>query len=183
MARVPVPGRNAPSPPIASPDAKGAIWAPSPGNPRRLIYGKPGQAVLFALECSGNRAAPDLTFTRFAAADPHAKAVLALIGNGHVARLHVDATQSGKGWLWRGSARAEDPAFEALTGGRPIEATVPGAGSLMLNPSPVLADLVLLCRAQVPPAMPGSAPGAAGAAVPLPPGTTGRGAPPPPPAR
>lgn len=183
VARVGVAARDAPSPPIASPDTKGAVWAPSPASARRLLYGKPGQRVLFALECAGNTAAPVLTYTRFAAADSHAKAVLALIGNGHVARLKIDAVRDGNAWLWRGSARAEDPAFEGLTGGRQVEATVPGAGSLILNPSPLLADLVLLCRAQIPPATPVSAPAGAGGAAPLPPETTDTAAPPPPPAR
>lgn len=181
VARVGVIERDAPSPPIVSPDTQGAIWAPSA--PRRLVYGKPGQQVLFALACNGGGAAPMLTFTRFAAADAHAKAVLALIGNGHVARLKIDAVQDGKAWRWRGSARADDPAFDALTGGRQIEATVPGAGSLILNPSPQLADLVLACRAQAVPANRVPALGAADAPPPSLPGTIDTTAPPPPLAR
>lgn len=188
VARVGVAGREAPTLPIPSPDTEGAVWAPSAANARRLVYGKPGQQVLFALECTGNPAAPTLTYTRFAAADPHAKAILALIGNGHVARLSIDATRAGPnapgGWLWQGVQPAESALFEGLTGGRQVEATVPGAGSLILNPSSLPGDLIQLCRAQVPPATLGLGPAAADEAVATPqPGTTGITAPLLPPAR
>lgn len=183
VARVGVSGRDAPSLPLDSPDTTGAVWMPSDAGGRRLVYGKPGERVLFALECAGNPAAPVLAYTRYAPADAHAKAILALIGNGHVTRLKIDATRSGPGWLWQGEEPAESLAFEALTGGRQVEATVPGAGSLILNPSPLPGDLIQLCRAQVPPAFLGSTPGATGAAGFLPPDTTGRAAPPLPPGR
>lgn len=188
VARVGVAERDAPLPPITSPDTTGAIWAPSPANPQRLLYGKPGQRVLFALECSDGPAGPVLTYTRFAAADAHAKAILALIGNGHVARLNIDASRAGGKWLWRGSEPALSPRFEGLTGGRQVEATVPGAGSLILNPSPLPGELILRCRALAPPAIPASAPAATGGAASPPPGlvlpdTTDTAVPPPPPAR
>lgn len=183
VARVGVNGRDAPSPPILTPDTTGAGWAPSPADPRRLLYGKPGQRVLFALECGESPAGPIITYTRFAAADPHAKAILALVGNGHVSRLKIDAARDGTGWLWRGSEPATSTNFEGLTGGRQVEATVPGAGSLILNPSRLPGDLILRCRALAVPAAPASAPAAA-AAPGLPrPGTTDTAAPPPPPAR
>lgn len=184
VARIGVGGREEPSAPIASPDTKGAVWAPSPGKPQRLVYGKPGERVLFALECGGAPAAPDITYTRFARADPHAKAILALIGNGHVSRLKIDATREGASWLWKGSEPATSVEFEGLTGGRQVEATVPGAGSLILNPSPLPGELILRCRQQAPPAEPASTPAATGAAAtPRPRDTTGTVAPPPPPAR
>ena len=183
VARIGVGGRDAPSPPIASPDVEGALWALSAANSDRLVYGKPGQRALFALECSEGDAGPVLSYTRFAAADAHAKAILALIGNGHVARLKIDAARAGSGWLWRGSEAALSPNFEGLTGGRQAEATVPGAGSLILNPSPLPAELVLRCRSLAQPAAPASTPAAAGAAFPAPPDTTNRAAPPPPLAR
>lgn len=181
VARVGMAERAAPSAPIASPDTKGAIWAPSPGNPQRLVYGKPGERVLFALECLDQESGPVLRYTRFAPADAHAKAILALIGNGHVSRLKIDAVPAGNGWLWQGSEPAASAAFEGLTGARQVEATVPGAGSLSLNPSPLPGELILRCRAQARPAAPASAPGEAGAAPePSPPDTTDRAAPPPP---
>lgn len=190
VARVGVAGRDAPSAPIASPDTKGAVWAALPANPRRLVYGKPGERVLFALECRETAAGPQLAYTRFENADPHAQAILALIGNGHVTRLKIDATRiagaGGPRWLWQGSEPAGSLAFEGLTGGRQVEATVPGAGSLILNPSPLPGDLITRCRQLARPAAPASAPAAAVAAVPSGPplpGTIDTAAPPPPPAR
>ena len=181
VARVGVMEREAPSPPIASPDTTGALWAASPARPQRLLYGKPGQRPLFALECTGTAASPSLTFTRFVPADAHAKAILALIGNGHVSRLKVDAARSGQVWLWRGSAAATNPDFESLTGGRQVEATIPGGGSLIFNASRLPGELISRCRSRAPPASPGSTPAATGAALPGQPDTTGIAEPPPPP--
>lgn len=183
VARVGVSERDAPSPPIETPDTTGAIWAPSPRNPNRLIYGKQGQAPFFALECSLEGGQPLLTYTRFARADARAKAILALIGNGHVSRLKIDATRNGDFWLWQGSEPAESLNFEGLTGGRQVEATVPGAGSLILNPSALPGDLITRCRLRAQPVIPASAPAEAGAAASNPPDTTNTTAPPPPPAR
>lgn len=162
VARVGVSERETPSPPIDTPDTTGAVWAPTSAN--RMLYGKPGQPPLFALECRVENGLPLLTYTRFAAADARAKAVLALIGNGHVARLKIDATRKGEGWLWQGSEPAWSPDFEGLTGGRQVEATVPGAGSLILNPSQLPGELINRCRSLAPLAAPASALGEAGAA-------------------
>ena len=187
VARVGVVERAAPADPIDTPDTKRAVWAASPASPQRLLYGTPGQPPLFALECRGGDGAPLLEYTRFANADPYAKAILALIGNGHVSRLKIDALhvpdQGGGAWLWQGRELATDPAFEGLTGGRQVEATVPGAGSLILNPSALPGDLVQRCRALAQPAVPASAPEATGAAPLRPAGTTDTAATPPPPAR
>lgn len=183
VARVGVSEREAPSPPIVSPDTQDAIWAPSPANPQRLLYGQPGKRPLFALECEEGAQGAVLTYTRFAAADAHAKAILALIGNGHVARLKIDAVRAGQGWLWQGGEPAASTGLEALTGARQVEATVPGAGSLILNPSPLPGELIISCRALAQPADRASAPAGAGAAPLPPPDTTDTAAPPPRPAR
>lgn len=183
VARVPMGAREAPSPPIDSPDTDGAVWAPATGDPNRIVFGKPGQPLLFALSCSVDRGVPLLRYTRHAAADPYAKAILALIGNGHVVRFKIDAARTGAKWRWEGSTPAASPEWEVLTGGRQVEATVPGAGSLILNPSPLPGELVTRCRSLARPAAPVSAPAEAGAAVPPRPGTTGTMEPPPPPAR
>jgi len=176
VARVGVSERDAPSPPIDTPDTKGAVWAAVSAN--RLLYGKPGQPPLFALECRVESGQPLLTYTRFAAADARAKAVLALIGNGHVNRLKVDATRKGEAWFWQGSDAAWSPDFEGFTGGRQVEATVPGAGSLILNPSPLPGELVTRCRSLAPPAAPASAPGAVDGALQNRPGTIDTAEPP-----
>jgi len=129
-----------------SPDTAGAIWADT-ASPMRIIYGVPGQTPLLALACETPRdAAPQIKITRFAAADPRAKALFALIGNGHVARLPVDAAWNGQAWLWQGAVRADDPSLEVLIGPRPFTATLPGAGKINLSPSPRLGQLVENCR-------------------------------------
>lgn len=135
-----------PSEPIDSPDTQDAIWAPATEN-TRLLYGVPGERPLFAVECLSEGGEPMLGYTRFARADAHAKAVLALIGNGHVARLKIDAAQVGDVWRWEGAIEAADERLDVLTGNREVEATVPGAGSVILNPSTLPGELVERCRA------------------------------------
>ncbi|QSB45591.1 hypothetical protein IDJ81_05640 [Tsuneonella flava] len=129
----------------SSPDVAGAIWAVS-RTPNRIVYGIPGNAPLLALACTGKDSARTLEITRFAAADRNAKAIMALIGNGHVERLPIDAKDNGRGWLWQGSYPADLPALDAFTGARKLELTIPGAGTLAINPSPQPAELIETCR-------------------------------------
>lgn len=130
--------------PLASPDVEGAIWA-SVGT-SRLVYGKPGAAPLFALACEGEDRLRTVHMTRFAATDRGAKALMALVGNGHIARLKVDAEWNGRAWLWEGRNIPNDPRLDVLTGARKVEVTVPGAGTLALNPSPRPGELIERCR-------------------------------------
>ncbi len=136
--------RQAAAEPVDSPDTEGATWAPSEGS-GRLLYGQPGEPPLFSLACEEGT----LVYTRYERADANAKAVLALIGNGHVERLWIDAERQGpegKGaWLWRGRISADDPKLEVLTGLRQVEATVPGAGSVKLNPSRLPGEFIARC--------------------------------------
>lgn len=129
------------SDPLPSPDSVGAVWAASPTVPDRILYGKPGERPLMGLTCDAGQ----IVFARYAPADPEAKAILALIGNGHVERLFVDATPRGEAWLWQGSLPAGDQRLEALTGRGRVEATIPGAGTLVLNASTAPAQFVNRC--------------------------------------
>ena len=128
-----------------SPDTTGAIWADG-GGPHRIVFGQPGQAPLLALECAAGGAM--LRVTRFAPTDAGAKGMMALIGNGHVERLKIDALKvAGKrAWLWQGRYDPADTRLEALTGGRGLEVTIPGAGTLKLPGSPRPAELIERCR-------------------------------------
>jgi len=164
VARVAVAEREAPSPPIAAPDTNGAVWAPEGRDANRLIYAKPGMAPFFSLACVLRRGEPMLTYTRFVAADPGAKAILALIGNRYVARWKIDATPGGGRVLWRGSTPAMVPEAGVFIGANRVEATVPGAGSLILNASALPGELVTRCRSLARPAMRASAPAATGVA-------------------
>lgn len=141
------PAARVASDPLPSPDTQGAIWAAIEGQ-NRIVYGKPDEAPLFGLACIGKGAASTLRFTRYSPADEGAKAFMAVIGNGHVARLKVDATRAGKGWLWQGETPIENDRLEAFTGSRGVEATVPGAGTLKLNGSHLPGQLIDYCRAQ-----------------------------------
>lgn len=143
-ARIDEPAEG-PSEPIDSPDTDDAIWAPAEEG-ARLLYGNPGEHPLFAIECLSDGTEPMLGYTRFARADAHAKAILALIGNGHVSRLNIDAVQIGDIWRWEGAIEADDRRLDALTGRREVEATVPGAGSVILNASALPGELVERCR-------------------------------------
>jgi len=151
-----------PSEPIASPDVTGAVWA-STANPLRLVYGIPGQPVLLALECLDPKG-PEarLKITRHAPADPGASALLALIGNGSIGRFPVDAASLGGQRVWAGEAPALTPEWDALKPEREATVTVPGAGLLKLNPSPLPMALVEACRG-IPPLVPAPIP------VPVPP--------------
>lgn len=137
---------KAPSEPIPSPDVTGAVWAQGP-NPQRLVYGKPGQPVLLALECLAPGAVDArIRITRHAPADEGAGALLALIGNGWIGRFPVDATKVGAQTFWQGDVPAAAPQWEALKPAREATVTVPGAGLLRLNPSPLPIALIEQCR-------------------------------------
>ncbi|MFO6448434.1 hypothetical protein ACLBKU_14970 [Erythrobacter sp. NE805] len=135
-----------PSEPIASPDVAGAVWAAT-ANPLRLVYGKPGQPVLLALEClAPGSPQAQLRITRHAPADEGAAALLALIGNGWIGRFPVDATNVRGALLWQGDVPATQREWAALRPANEATVTVPGAGLLRLNPSPLPMALVETCR-------------------------------------
>lgn len=137
-----------PSKPIDSPDSDGAIWSPSMIE-NRLIYGQPGQAPMLALSCEQSGDEPTMQITRYAQADEGAGAFLALVGNGHIARIPVDAVEHRSGFVWQGSIAASQPNVEVLTGPRQITATLPGAGMITLNPSTLPGVLIENCRRSV----------------------------------
>jgi hypothetical protein len=128
-----------------SPQVEGAIWAGS-GGPERIVFGKPGQPPFLALACIGTGGDRAVELTRFAQTDPHAKGMMALVGNGHVERLKIDAEWNGRGWLWRGRYRPSDTRLDALTGTRQLELTIPGAGTLVLEGKNDPGQLIELCR-------------------------------------
>ena len=135
------------SDPLPSPESEGALWAPSREVEGRLIYGQVGAAPLLALEClESEGSAPSLRITRYADADVDATALLALIGNGHIGRLPVEAREVGGRIRWQGEVLASDLRWEPLAGPRRVTVTVPGAGMVTINPSGLTGDLVEQCR-------------------------------------
>jgi hypothetical protein len=141
-----LPAPVGPSEPIASPDTSDAVWAAS-GGAMRLVYGNPGQPVLVALECLA-AGTPDarLRITRHAPADSGAEALLALIGNGWIGRFEVEATSVRGRLVWQGDVPADRREWGALKPQREATVTVPGAGLVRLNPSPLPMQLVETCR-------------------------------------
>ena len=137
------------SSPLPSPETEGAMWAQSPQAEERLIYGIPGDPALLALECLDTEGGlAQLQISRLSPADEGAEALLALVGNGHIGRIAVDARDIGGQIMWRGEADAIDLAWEPLTGPRLVGATVPGAGRVELNPSDLPGELIDACRAR-----------------------------------
>ena len=137
----------APLPPIPSPESEGAIWSVGDG-PARIIYGQPGSHPYLALACEDPGPKGNIRITRYAPADEGAGALLALVGNSHVARIAVDATWNGRAWIWEGTISAHSPNLEVLTGQREATATVPGGGEVVLNPSHAPAQLISECRGE-----------------------------------
>lgn len=137
--------RLAPSPPIASPDVTDAIWVAS-DHGARLLYGIPGEKPMLVLSCEGSREKPELRIIREAPSDRGAKALFALIGNGHEERVDMDAAWTGKRWLWEGRFDANDPRLDVFDGPREVEATLPGGGTLLLKPSTLPGEFLQKCR-------------------------------------
>jgi hypothetical protein len=147
VQRIELGGRDGDRPHVepTSPQVDGAIWATS-GGPDRIVFGRPGQRPFLSLACIGTGATRALEVTRFAETDPGAKGMMALVGNGHVERLKIDAEWNGRGWLWRGRYLPADTRLEAFTGTRKLELTIPGAGTLLLEGSNAPGQLIELCR-------------------------------------
>lgn len=127
----------------SSPDTNGAAWQGAGGGPA-IRFGKPGAPPLLTMACAQGH----IRITRHAPADPGAKALLALIGNSRIARIHSDA----KDGEWFSALPADDPALAVFSGTGAIEATWPGAGTLNLAASPLASALVARCRKPSPPA-------------------------------
>ena len=139
-----------PSEPLPSPDTEGAVWSAG-RKPGTLVYGIAGQPVLVSLEClAPGTPTARLKITRHAPADRGAQALLAVIGNRYIGRIPVDATMLGKQHLWQGEAPVSVQGWNALVGLREVTVTVPGAGLVKLNPSPLPGAMVESCRAPVP---------------------------------
>lgn len=77
--------------------------------------------------------------------------MLALVGNGHIGRLPVDAADMNGRSVWQGTHLAADNRWEPLAGPRKVTLTVPGAGMVTLNPSLAAWDMVARCRGDDPP--------------------------------
>ncbi|MBA4082742.1 MAG: hypothetical protein C0496_15960, partial [Erythrobacter sp.] len=71
-----------------------------------------------------------------------------------IGRVPVDATSLKGQRVWEGEAPALTPEWDALKPEREATVTVPGAGLVRLNPSPLPMALVEACRGAPPPPVP-----------------------------
>lgn len=128
------------------PDVTGALWATT-ASPDRILYRKPGAEPFFALACEQNGPEAQLVITRFAPAPPGGKAVLAMDGNGYIGRWHADAAVVNGERVWRTKIAPDEFKVRALKGLRSIEATLPGAGTVVINQNDLPRQLIERCEA------------------------------------
>lgn len=129
--------------PLPSPETEGAVWAASESAEGRIVYGIPGQSALMALDCLD---AERVRITRLSPADEGAGVMLALVGNGAIGRIPLDASAHGKRFVWQGEVLADAFELEPFAGPRQVTATVPGAGMITLNPSSLPQEFLEACR-------------------------------------
>lgn len=138
--------RNRPAEPAVSPDTEDAAWTVAE-NGQAIHFGDAGAPPLLTLACDLREEPVRLRIVRHAAARPGLKALFPVIGNGTISRFKVDATLNEGEWRWEGALPADDPALDVFTGRRELEATLPGAGSLLIEGSRIPGEFVTWCRA------------------------------------
>jgi hypothetical protein len=116
---------------------------------RAAAFGYPGEEPLVTLECRSGQ----IVVTRHALAEDRAQALFALIGNGTILRLPVDAVRlpGGAFPVWQGALAADDPRSAVFLGGT-VEATLPGAGMITLAGRGAMQELAQECRPATEPA-------------------------------
>jgi hypothetical protein len=132
--------------PLASPDTENAAWTVA-ANGQAVQFGNPGVPPFLTLSCRIKDNPPRIRIIRHAQARPGEKALFPVLGNGTIARFKVDATLADDEWRWEGAVPADDPLLEVFTGGRDIEATMPGAGTLAIGGSRIPGEFIGWCRA------------------------------------
>lgn len=125
-----------------NPDAK-PKWAASPdGGEAR--FGNAGEGPMLSIGCRSGV----LLVTRHVAAEVGAQALFALIGNGRILRLPVDATAvpGVRGYLWQGTLAPDDPGADVFMSG--FDGTLPGGGKIAVSGSDALREVIRRCRAR-----------------------------------
>ena len=132
--------------PLASPDTDDARWAVAPDG-QAVAFGNAGERPFLSLACRVKDDPPTIRVIRHAEARPGEKALFPVLGNGTIARFKVDAVLADNEWRWEGAVPADDPLLEVFTGARDIEATMPGAGTLLIEGSRIPGEFINWCRA------------------------------------
>jgi len=131
--------------PLPSPDTVNASWTVAK-NGQSIDFGNPGETPLLTLSCHLKDKAPTIHIVRHVTTRPGEKALFPVIGNGMVSRFKVDATLADGEWRWEGVVPAEDGSLDVFTGRRELEATLPGAGTLIIDGSAIPGEFVDWCR-------------------------------------
>ncbi len=141
--RVALPSESMPSElPPRQPD--GTVWQATGGD--RIAFGVPDGSPLLTIAClHEDSPSAQLRFSRYTRAEAGAKALFAIEGNGHVARLPLDVVRAGDPGEWQGTVSAFDEAVQAIKGTEAITATLPGGGSLKLPVSNLPGALLDQC--------------------------------------
>ena len=132
--------------PLLSPDTTGAKWKVT-ANGQAIDFGRAGSEPWLTLACNIREAPATLTLIRHAPARPGLKALFPVLGNGMISRFEVDAALHDGEWRWEGTLPAADPQLEVFAGPRELQATLPGAGSLLIEGSRIPGEFVEWCRA------------------------------------
>lgn len=131
--------------PLPSPDTANASWTVA-SDGQAVRFGNEGERPMLSLACRVRDDPPAITVIRHAPARPGEKALFPVIGNGTISRFKVDAGLADNEWRWAGTLPANDPLLEVFTGGREIEATLPGAGTLKIAGSRIPGEFITWCR-------------------------------------
>jgi hypothetical protein len=137
--------RGQPAEPMASPDTKNASWQVNPDG-QAISYGDEGAKPFLTLACRARANPPAVRIIRHAPARPGEKALFPVLAGGNY-RFNLDAALEGGEWRWQGDLPASDPLMDAFTSRGPIEATLPGAGTLLIGASRIPGEFVEWCRA------------------------------------
>lgn len=138
--------RHVPAVPLPSPDTADATWSVS-ADGQAIRFARPAEPPLLTLACRLRETPPLLEIIRHAPALPGQQALFPVIGNGTISRFKLDASLTQGEWRWQGAVPASDPQLDVFTGPRELEATLPGAGSLLIGGSRVPGEFVNWCRA------------------------------------
>ena len=131
--------------PVASPDTDDARWTVAPDG-QAVAFGNAGERPFLSLACRVKDDPPTIRVIRHAEARPGEKALFPVIGNGTISRFKADAALEDDEWRWQAVVPADDALLEVFTGAREIEATLPGAGSLIISGSRVPGEFIAWCR-------------------------------------
>ncbi|WEK47721.1 MAG: hypothetical protein P0Y56_05360 [Candidatus Andeanibacterium colombiense] len=128
------------------PNSLGALWHVS-ADGKGIELARPAGKPFLTLHCViAAGAKPRLAVIRHAQSEPGAKALFAVLGNGVISRMKLDAKLAREGWLWEGVYAADAPELDVFTGQREIEATLPGAGMLKIGGSALPHEFIQWCR-------------------------------------